>query len=78
MTRFVVWRLLIAIPVLLGVSIVAFLIIHLIPGNPAQAMLCARRCGFSNTALSVLKMAVVAPMPRARVAIAARGNAGAF
>jgi ABC-type dipeptide/oligopeptide/nickel transport system permease component len=39
MTRFVVWRLLIAIPVLLGVSIVAFLIIHLIPGNPAQAML---------------------------------------
>lgn len=39
MTRFVVWRLLIALPVLLGVSIVAFLIIHLIPGNPAQAML---------------------------------------
>jgi ABC-type dipeptide/oligopeptide/nickel transport system permease component len=39
MTRFVVWRLLVAIPVLLGVSIVAFLIIHLIPGNPAQAML---------------------------------------
>jgi ABC-type dipeptide/oligopeptide/nickel transport system permease component len=39
MTRFVVGRLLMAIPVLLGVSIVAFLIIHLIPGNPAQAML---------------------------------------
>jgi ABC-type dipeptide/oligopeptide/nickel transport system permease component len=39
MARFVVRRLLIAIPVLLGVSIVAFLIIHLIPGNPAQAML---------------------------------------
>jgi ABC-type dipeptide/oligopeptide/nickel transport system permease component len=39
MARFAVWRLLIAIPVLLGVSIVAFLIIHLIPGNPAQAML---------------------------------------
>jgi ABC-type dipeptide/oligopeptide/nickel transport system permease component len=39
MKRFVVGRMLIAIPVLLGVSIVAFLIIHLIPGNPAQAML---------------------------------------
>jgi peptide/nickel transport system permease protein len=39
MMRFAVGRLLIAIPVLLGVSIVAFLIIHLIPGNPAQAML---------------------------------------
>jgi peptide/nickel transport system permease protein len=39
MARFVGWRLLIAVPVLLGVSIVAFLIIHLIPGNPAQAML---------------------------------------
>ncbi|HTF50230.1 MAG TPA: ABC transporter permease [Pseudonocardia sp.] len=39
MMRFAMGRLLIAIPVLLGVSIVAFLIIHLIPGNPAQAML---------------------------------------
>jgi ABC-type dipeptide/oligopeptide/nickel transport system permease component len=39
MTRFIVGRVLIAIPVLLGVSIITFLIIHLIPGNPAQAML---------------------------------------
>lgn len=39
MARFVLGRLLVAIPVLLGVSIVAFLIIHLIPGNPAQVML---------------------------------------
>lgn len=39
MARFVLGRLLIAIPVLLGVTIVAFLIIHLIPGNPAQVML---------------------------------------
>jgi ABC-type dipeptide/oligopeptide/nickel transport system permease component len=39
MTGFITRRLLIAIPVLLGVSIVSFLIIHLIPGNPAQAML---------------------------------------
>jgi peptide/nickel transport system permease protein/oligopeptide transport system permease protein len=39
MTRYVVGRVLIAIPVLLGISIITFLIIHLIPGNPAQAML---------------------------------------
>jgi ABC-type dipeptide/oligopeptide/nickel transport system permease component len=39
MTRFIVGRVLIAIPVLLGVSVITFLIIHLIPGNPAQAML---------------------------------------
>src|SRR5882757_3009860 len=39
MKRFVAGRMLIAVPVLLGVTIVAFLIIHLIPGNPAQAML---------------------------------------
>jgi peptide/nickel transport system permease protein len=39
MARFVAGRLLITVPVLVGVTIVAFLIIHLIPGNPAQAML---------------------------------------
>ena len=39
MARFVLGRLLLAVPVLLGVTVVAFMIIHLIPGNPAQAML---------------------------------------
>jgi peptide/nickel transport system permease protein len=39
MKRFVAGRVLTAVPVLLGVTVVAFLIIHLIPGNPAQAML---------------------------------------
>jgi peptide/nickel transport system permease protein len=39
MVGFVLRRVLIAIPVLVGISIVSFLIIHLIPGNPAQAML---------------------------------------
>jgi len=37
--KFVLGRLLLAIPVLLGITVVSFLIIHLIPGNPAQAML---------------------------------------
>ncbi len=39
MARFVIGRILVAIPVLVGITIVSFLIIHLIPGNPAQAML---------------------------------------
>lgn len=39
MARFLVNRILLAIPVLLGVTIIAFMIIHLVPGNPAQAML---------------------------------------
>jgi peptide/nickel transport system permease protein len=39
MKRFVIGRLLIAVPVLFGITVVAFFIIHLIPGNPAQAML---------------------------------------
>ncbi len=39
MVKFVLGRLLLAIPVLLGITVVSFLIIHLIPGNPAQAML---------------------------------------
>jgi len=39
MTTYVVRRLLEAIPVLLGVSILVFLFIHLIPGDPAVALL---------------------------------------
>ncbi|MCW2761504.1 MAG: Peptide/nickel transport system permease protein [Marmoricola sp.] len=39
MLRFVLGRLLLAVPVLIGVTVVTFLIIHLIPGNPAQVML---------------------------------------
>ncbi len=39
MKQFIFGRILVAIPVLFGISIVSFLIIHLIPGNPAQAML---------------------------------------
>jgi len=37
--RFVVRRLLLTIPVLLGVATLVFSLIHLIPGDPAQAML---------------------------------------
>jgi ABC-type dipeptide/oligopeptide/nickel transport system permease component len=39
MLRFLVRRLLLTIPVLLGVATLVFLLIHLVPGDPAQAML---------------------------------------
>jgi ABC-type dipeptide/oligopeptide/nickel transport system permease component len=38
-SRFLVRRLVLAIPVLLGVATLVFSLIHLIPGDPAQAML---------------------------------------
>jgi peptide/nickel transport system permease protein len=37
--RFISRRLLLTIPVLLGVATLVFSLIHLIPGDPAQAML---------------------------------------
>lgn len=39
MTKYIIQRLLQAIPVLFGVSVIVFLLIHLIPGDPATAML---------------------------------------
>ncbi len=39
MLRYVGQRLIAALPVLLGVSVVVFLILYLLPGDPAQAML---------------------------------------
>ena len=39
MLRFLVRRLLLTVPVLLGVATLVFSLIHLIPGDPAQAML---------------------------------------
>jgi len=39
MTRYLMRRLLLTIPVLLGVATLVFALIHLVPGDPAQAML---------------------------------------
>jgi ABC-type dipeptide/oligopeptide/nickel transport system permease component len=39
MLRYVVRRLLLTIPVLVGVATLVFLLIHLVPGDPAEAML---------------------------------------
>ena len=39
MTRFLLRRLLLTVPVLLGVATLVFSLIHLVPGDPVQAML---------------------------------------
>ena len=39
MKRYLARRLLLAIPVLIGVSIVVFMVLHLSPGDPAEIML---------------------------------------
>jgi len=42
MTRYIVGRLLQIVPVIVGISIVVFLLVRLIPGDPATAMLGSR------------------------------------
>lgn len=39
MTRYILWRLVSAIPVLFGISVIVFLIMVMIPGDPATAIL---------------------------------------
>ena len=39
MRRYIARRLLLLVPVLLGVSIVVFMVLHLSPGDPAEIML---------------------------------------
>src|ERR1700728_1504155 len=42
MVRYFAWRIVQVIPVLIGVSMVVFLLVRLIPGNPVTAMLASR------------------------------------
>jgi peptide/nickel transport system permease protein len=42
MARYFAWRIVQVIPVLIGVSMVVFLLVRLIPGNPVTAMLASR------------------------------------
>jgi peptide/nickel transport system permease protein len=39
MTRFLIKRLLLTVPVLIGIATLVFLMLHLVPGDPAQMML---------------------------------------
>ena len=39
MLRFILRRLLLVIPVCFGISVLVFLLIHLVPGDPARVML---------------------------------------
>ena len=44
---FVLRRLLASIPVVIGITIIAFLLIHLVPGDPIDAMLGSADAGMS-------------------------------
>jgi len=46
MRTYILGRLLLAIPTLFGVSVVAFLTIHLIPGNIVEVMLGTRETSY--------------------------------
>ncbi|MGM0499290.1 MAG: ABC transporter permease [Bacillota bacterium] len=62
MFNYIIKRLLALIPILIGVAIIVFLIVHLIPGDPAQTMLGERA---SDEALAKLRedMGLNDPLP---------------
>ena len=62
MLTFIVRRLLLLVPILFGVSVVTFLMIHLVPGDPAQIMLGQSPSG---TSLAQLRheLGLDAPLP---------------
>ena len=51
MLRYTLRRLIALIPVLIGISVIVFLFLHLIPGDPAESML-----GDRATAASVARL----------------------
>lgn len=62
MINYIIKRLLALIPILIGVAVIVFLIVHLIPGDPAQTMLGERA---TNQALERLReqMGLNDPLP---------------
>lgn len=62
MLNYIIKRLLALIPILIGVAVIVFLIVHLIPGDPAQTMLGERA---SDAALEKLRedMGLNDPLP---------------
>jgi peptide/nickel transport system permease protein len=62
MVNYIIKRLLALIPILIGVAVIVFLIVHLIPGDPAQTMLGERA---SDEALAKLRedMGLNDPLP---------------
>jgi len=62
MSRFIVRRTLEAIPVVIGVSILVFLLIHFIPGDPATAML-GERATEENVEAIREKLGLNKPLP---------------
>ena len=58
MTTYIAQRLLHAIPVLIGISVLSFLMLHLIPGDPAEIFLGEHRA--TPELLAQLRQVVVA------------------
>ena len=63
MLRFTLNRVLAAIPVLLGLSVVVFLILHLLPGDPAQAILFGRNATAADVVEFREALGLTDPLP---------------
>jgi len=61
MTKYILRRLLICIPVLLGLTIIIFAMVHLLPGDPAQVMLA--QSGASPQAIAKLRAQLGLDLP---------------
>jgi len=78
MIRFAAWRLLLVIPTLFGVLLVAFLLLHVAPGDPVQAMVGERADSATLVRLRA-ELHLDEPLPRRFVSYAGgvlRGDLG--
>lgn len=63
MVRFALNRLLILLPLLIGISLASFLLVRLIPGDPAQAYLQASHLNVSNESLNYFRTRMGLDLP---------------
>src|SRR5438874_1186758 len=63
MGRYIVGRLLSAVPVLLGVTLAAFLMLQLVPGDPVAAMLGSQGADPAAVALTRHQLGLDQPLP---------------
>ncbi|MCX7643838.1 MAG: ABC transporter permease [Rhodobacteraceae bacterium] len=71
------WRLLAAVPVVIGVTLIAFLILHLTPGDPVEAILGARATDEARAALAA-ELGLDRPLPVQYLAWLGRALTGDF
>lgn len=63
MTHFALNRLLILLPILIGITLASFLLVRLIPGDPAQAYLQASRLNVSHESLNYFRVQMGLDLP---------------